>query len=99
MGTKNSPGEFDCYANAHPDEPMFVLLGRDPLAAVLVGLWARYREATGEDPAKVAEARQCAKAMDGWARRLGKNPSEVAWKFGQLMGERAAEILAKVVAR
>lgn len=29
MGTKNNPGAFDCYANAEPDEPMFVLLGRD----------------------------------------------------------------------
>ncbi|HAW11807.1 MAG TPA: aspartate decarboxylase, partial [Chloroflexi bacterium] len=30
MGTKNNPGKFDCYDDAHPDEPMFVLLGRDP---------------------------------------------------------------------
>jgi hypothetical protein len=28
MGTKNVPGKFDCYANALPDEPTFVLLGR-----------------------------------------------------------------------
>jgi hypothetical protein len=29
MGTKNQPGKFDtCYANADPDEPMFVLLGK-----------------------------------------------------------------------
>ena len=26
MGTKNNPGKFDCYANAKPDEPLFVLL-------------------------------------------------------------------------
>jgi hypothetical protein len=29
VGTKNTPGPFDCYASAHPDEPMFVLLGRE----------------------------------------------------------------------
>ena len=28
MGTKNNPGRFDCYGNAEPDEPIFVLLGR-----------------------------------------------------------------------
>ena len=38
MGTKNNPGVFDCYANAEPDEPMFVLLGRDKDAATLVRL-------------------------------------------------------------
>jgi hypothetical protein len=31
MGTKSNPGPFDCYAKAEPDEPMFVLLARDPL--------------------------------------------------------------------
>lgn len=34
MGTKNNPGEFDCYANAAPDEPMFILLGRDQTRAL-----------------------------------------------------------------
>ena len=43
MGTKNNPGKFDCYENAEPDEPMFVLLGRDPLAAHLVSLWSKIR--------------------------------------------------------
>lgn len=43
MGTKNKPGKFDCYHSAEPDEPMFVLLGRDPLAPVLVRLWAALR--------------------------------------------------------
>ena len=32
MGTKNNPGQFDCYRNAEPDEPMFVLLARDERA-------------------------------------------------------------------
>jgi hypothetical protein len=72
MGTKNNPGKFDCHANAHPDEPMFILLGRDPMAATLVRAWAEMREDAGEDPAKVAEARACADAMDAWAANLGK---------------------------
>lgn len=63
MGTKNNPGAYDCYANAEPDEPMFVLLGRDRDAPLLVDMWARKSEARGEDPAKVAEARKCALDM------------------------------------
>lgn len=43
MGTKNNPGKFDCYENADPDEPMFVLLGRDRLAPSLVNIWAMIR--------------------------------------------------------
>lgn len=63
MGTKNNPGKFDCYANAEPDEPMFILLGRDKHASRLVWEWAELREADGEDPTKVAEARECSLAM------------------------------------
>lgn len=67
MGTKNNPGQFDCYVNAEPDEPMFILLGRDKNAPSLVDLWANQREIDGEDPPKVAEARACADAMRHWA--------------------------------
>lgn len=74
MGTKNNPGQFDCYANAGPDEPMFVLLGRDKHAAGLVRLWAMLRHKDGEDEAKVAEALACADAMDVHARSIGKDP-------------------------
>ena len=63
MGTKNSPGKFDCYANADPDEPMFVLLARDKHAPALVEMWAAMREIDGEDHAKIKEARDCAEAM------------------------------------
>src|SRR6266446_8725134 len=43
MGTKASPSAYDCYANAEPDEPLFVLLARDPLAEYLVAAWAAMR--------------------------------------------------------
>lgn len=66
MGSKNRPGSFDCYANAEPDEPMFVLLGRDKHAPQLVEMWAGMRAMVGEDPAKVEEALKCAKAMRKW---------------------------------
>lgn len=63
MGSKDKPGHFDCFANAAPDEPMFVLLARDKHAPQLVEMWAGMRAAAGEDPAKVEEALKCAKAM------------------------------------
>ena len=66
MGTKNNPGEFDCYAKAHPDEPLFVLRANDPLAPALVGIWATLAEQQGVDPVKVAEAKNCANAMAEW---------------------------------
>lgn len=72
MGTKNNPAIFDCYANADPDEPMFILLGRDPMAPYLVELWAQFRESQNEHPGKVYEARECAAEMRKWLATLGK---------------------------
>lgn len=63
MGTKNNPGQYDCYANAAPDEPMFVLLGRDRLAPSLVQLWIEARISLGENSDKIEEARTCVDAM------------------------------------
>jgi hypothetical protein len=72
MATKNNPGQYDCYQNAAPDEPMFVLLGRDRHAPVLVRLWALLRDAEGEVPAKVQEAMTCFVAMTAWLTKTGK---------------------------
>lgn len=64
MATKNNPGPFDCYANAGPDEPMFILLGRDALAPSLVRLWAHARLATNQlDAEKVNQAFEVVDAM------------------------------------
>lgn len=63
MGTKNNPGAYDCYENAGPDEPMFILLGRDKFAPTLVELWAHARESDCEAMDKVTEARDCVAAM------------------------------------
>jgi hypothetical protein len=80
MGSKTNPGKFDCHANALPDEPMFVLLARDPDFAELVLMWADKRQSAvrcGERPdtdtALVAEARQCALNGARWRKEnLGK---------------------------
>lgn len=74
MSTKESPGAFDCYANAKPDEPMFVLLGRDRHAAVLVNLWAAMRRLEGESPDVIEEADKRADELAMYCMKLGKEP-------------------------
>lgn len=74
MGTKNKPGAFDCFRNLEPDEPYFVLMARDPSAALLVRMWAHGRKVMiegGEKPytdmAMVTEALLCADEMEAFA--------------------------------
>lgn len=72
MATKNEPGAFDCYANAEPDEPMFVLLARDEKAPDLVREWVLRRRAADpekRDDAKEQEALRCAVEMEAWRAR------------------------------
>ncbi|MDE2031366.1 MAG: hypothetical protein KGI58_03875 [Patescibacteria group bacterium] len=76
MGTKNQPGKFDCYSKALPDEPMFILLARDPDFYRLVNEWANKREldiSCGERPASdgplVREVRICAAQAANWRRQ------------------------------
>lgn len=83
MGTKNDPGKFDGYAAAEPDEPMFVLLGRDPMAGALVREWAYLRSLWGENSEKVSEALACADAMERCARARGKAPVAIGDKPDQ----------------
>ncbi len=91
MGTKNNPGTYDCYANAEPDEPMFVLLGRDKDAPDLVESWAAQREVDGESPDKLAEARALAREMREWrAKRSALEftcPNCESHHFGSSMRE------------
>lgn len=70
-----------CLLRSQPDEPVFVLCARDPVAAITVRDWADYREhrmlnrATGpahmspewtREDNKIKEARQLADQMDAW---------------------------------
>ncbi len=87
MGTKNNPGQFDCYASAEPDEPMFVLLGRDRHAAGLVKLWGLLRALEGEDEAVTAEAFDCADLMDAWRAGLNKQQTRVFDKIFMALTE------------
>lgn len=76
MGTKNNPStKFDCYGKAEPDEPMFILLGRDPLASIIVGIWAALRremEPQNATTDQIHEAFACSDQMLRWAVQKGK---------------------------
>lgn len=68
MGSKNNPGKYDCYDKAEPDEPMFVLLARDPRAPELVQRWVAEARISDDprDAEKLQEALQCAEDMEAW---------------------------------
>lgn len=68
MATKENPGKFDCYANAKEDEPMFVLLARDPLAPAIVRAW-RYLRA-----GMLAEAMLILETGAAALKHAGKTP-------------------------
>jgi hypothetical protein len=78
MGTKKNPGKFDCYANAKDDEPMFILLGRDPAAACIVRCWIALRNhlencgAIQKNEQQTIEALELADKLEQYARDLGK---------------------------
>lgn len=84
MGTKLQELRDGCFHAAMDDEPMFVLLARDPAAPGLVRNWARQREdqiIRGSRPAsdmgKVNEARQCADRMERW-----REANDGVWRTG-----------------
>ena len=94
MSTKSNPGVYNCYAKAEPDEPMFTLLGRDPVASFLVGIWIDARKKLGLDtPEKLAEASACSDALHDWAiERLGpERMLEVVTAMHQLLLEYAKD--------
>jgi hypothetical protein len=54
---------------ADDTEPIFVLRAQDSLAAAVVRFWADEAEKAGSTPAKIAEAREVAEAMEQWPTR------------------------------
>jgi hypothetical protein len=77
VGSKSRPSKYDCFSKAEPDEPMFVLLGRDPCAPILIDTWCELRKRMGEDFEKLDEARACAEACEQW---LGEHDKGDAYK-------------------
>lgn len=68
MATKNNPGQYDCYNNAEPDEPLFVLLGRHWLSGHFAAAWAFMR------CGMVEEAKKCLDRAAQQMMAAGKSP-------------------------
>lgn len=71
MANKMHPGAFRCYDAALPDEPIFVILGRDPAAPATIAYWASQRRMLGknentDDLARIDAARKEAFVMSDW---------------------------------
>lgn len=72
METKDNPNPGGCLAKALPDEPMFILLGRDPSAPDAIRRWCELRaldSVSGEkrqDAEQLDEAFLTAEAMEAW---------------------------------
>lgn len=90
-----------CLGRSADDEPVFILTGRDPVAAAVVLEWADRREALGlntpEERAKIAEARAHAFRMHAWPKhpkfappppRRGDGMNEEPEDDGSYMWER-----------
>lgn len=80
MGTKSDPSPFNGFEKAEPDEPMFVLLGRDSLSPKLIREWAEFRlrrlpnfgRDHPEERAQIDEATRIADDMQAYHVRLQK---------------------------
>jgi hypothetical protein len=90
MATKNNPGKWDCYAKARPDEEMFVLLARDPLAPFLVAIWAKMRMGTPAE-AKVLFDTMSAKLADRYIAEPDIHKAEEAMDCARAMFRAQAE--------
>ena len=69
MATKNNPSEYDCYQNAEPDEPIFVLVARDITAPDTIRDWCKHRVQEGKNGAdddQIQAALGCANLMEDW---------------------------------
>jgi hypothetical protein len=68
--------ENTCMSHAHPEEMTFVLLGRDPAAAVAIRAWVAERLRLGKnapEDKQITEALECASTMEAEGRKwVGK---------------------------
>ncbi len=64
--------EHTCMQHAHPEEMVFVLLGRDPAAPIAIRTWAAERLRLGKNvwaDAQIVEAIECAATMEHEGRK------------------------------
>jgi hypothetical protein len=67
-----------CMAHAHPDEMVFVLLGRDAAAPAAIRAWVEERIRLGKNirtDLQITEALECARVMEGEGRMWVGQPT------------------------
>lgn len=87
MGYKNND---PCWDKADDDEPLFVGLGRDPLAAVMTLVWAALSEGCQPD-GQVTEAQDHSARMMAYC--LARNPGRRAERLTPQALSRAVRLL------
>lgn len=64
-----------CLTKAEDDEPLFVLRAKDPIAPIVVRVWAALSAALhAHEAAKIASANDLAAEMTVWRGRIYGNP-------------------------
>ena len=71
-----------CLNKAAPDEPVFVLRAKDPIAAQVVRLWAAMAHELHEPP-KLNEAMALAEQMDKWREERAPKVSAQGASLGE----------------
>ncbi len=64
--------EHTCMQHAHPEEMVFVLLGRDPAAPIAIRMWVSERVLRGKNvysDTQIVEAMECAATMEREGRK------------------------------
>lgn len=91
MRKKDELSKKSCMTTAHPNEMVFVLIGRDPAAPVAIRAWVAERLRLGknqETDAQITEAIDIARTMEQEGRQWVDHP--VHYPFG--MGEESRRI-------
>ena len=95
--TKTTPSIFRCYEAALPDEPMFVILGRDPAGPATIDFWANQRikmgkVSTDDDRERIRAAVDEAKDFQQWRDEqiafAQENDQPPIWKLPRIEDER-----------
>lgn len=106
--TKTHPGMFRCYEAALPDEPMFVILGRDPAGPATLEFWARERVKQGkvherDDQDRIKAAIDESKDMADWRSRMVAHAEEMGeppvWKLPRPFGDDLSPVCEAPVTR
>lgn len=106
--TKTHPGMFRCYEAALPDEPMFVILGRDPAGPATLEFWAQERVRQQkvherDDQDRIKAAIDEAKDMQDWRSRMLAHAEEMGeqpvWKLPRPFGDDLAPVREAPVTR